>query len=86
MKIDESPNPETSDALLAVCLLAAMCDGEKSDTERAEIRRIAEELGSGDPAALSRPILMGRLSLTDLAPRISAPAHRLLAYEMALGV
>ena len=86
MKIDESPNPETSDALLAVCLLAAMCDGEKSDIERAEIRRIAEELGSGDPAALSRQILLGRLSLTDLAPRISDPAHRLLAYEMALGV
>lgn len=86
MKIDEAPNSETSDALLAVCLLAAMCDGEKSDTERSEIRRIAEELGSGDPAALSRQILMGRLSLTDLVPKIPGSTHRMLAYEMALGV
>lgn len=86
MKIDQSPSPETSDALLAVCLLAAMCNGEKSDTERTEIRRISEDLGSGDPAALSRQILMGRLTLVDLAPRITEEAHRLLAYEMALGV
>jgi uncharacterized protein (DUF697 family) len=63
-----------------------MCDGEKSDTERTEIRRISEDLGSGDPAALSRQILMGRLTLVDLAPRITGEAHRLLAYEMALGV
>jgi uncharacterized protein (DUF697 family)/tellurite resistance protein len=86
MKIDESPNPETSDALLAVCLLAAMCDGEKSDVERTEIRRIAEELGSGDSAALTRRILMGRLALTDVVPQITDSAHRLLAYEMAMGV
>ncbi len=86
MKIDEPPNPETCEALLAVCLLAAMCDGEKSDTERAEIRRIAEDLGAGDPAALSRQILLGRIALVDLAPRMASASHRLLAYEMALGV
>lgn len=86
MKIDESPNPETCDALLAVCLMAAMCDGEKSDVERSEVRRIAEELGSGDPAALSRKILLGRLPLEEAASRISFPSQRLLAYEMALGV
>jgi uncharacterized protein (DUF697 family)/tellurite resistance protein len=86
MKIDESPNPETSEALLAVCLLAAMCDGDKSETERSEIRRIAEELGSGDPAGLTRRILMGRLGLLEVAPSLSDSAHRLLAYEMALGV
>lgn len=86
MNIDESPNPETCDALLAVCLMAALCDGEKSDIERSEVRRIAEELGSGDPSALSRKILLGRLPLEELTSRISSPSQRLLAYEMALGV
>jgi len=86
MKIDEALTPETTDALLAICLMAAMCDGEKSEVERSEIRRIAEELGSGDPSALSRKILMGRLSLDEVASRLSTPSQRLLAYEMALGV
>jgi uncharacterized protein (DUF697 family)/uncharacterized tellurite resistance protein B-like protein len=86
MKIDETPSPETCDALLSVCLMAAMCDGEKSETERSEVRRIAEELGSGDASSLARRILMGRLVLDDVVPRISTQSHRLLAYEMALGV
>ena len=86
MKIEESLTPETGDALLAICLMAAMCDGEKSELERAEVRRIADELGSGDPAALSRKILMGRLSLDEAVSRIASPAQRLLAYEMALAV
>jgi uncharacterized protein (DUF697 family)/tellurite resistance protein len=86
MTIDDALTPETADALLAICLMAAMCDGEKSEVERSEIRRIAEELGSGDPSALSRKILMGRLSLDEVASRLSTPSQRLLAYEMALGV
>ena len=86
MKIEESLTPETGDALLAICLMAAMCDGEKSEVERAEVRRIADELGSSDPAALSRKILMGRLSLDQVVSRIASPAQRLLAYEMALAV
>ncbi|MEN9468273.1 MAG: hypothetical protein RL630_6 [Verrucomicrobiota bacterium] len=86
MKIDEALTPETADAFLAICLMAAMCDGEKSEVERSEIRRIAEELGSGDPSALSRKILMGRLSLDEVASRLSTPSQGLLAYEMALGV
>jgi len=86
MKIEESLTPETGDALLAICLMAAMCDGEKSELERAEVRRIADELGSSDPAALSRKILMGRLSLDQVVSLIASPAQRLLAYEMALAV
>ena len=54
IKIDQALTPETADALLAICLMSAMCDGEKSEVERSEIRRIAEEFGSGDPSALSR--------------------------------
>jgi uncharacterized protein (DUF697 family)/tellurite resistance protein len=86
MKIDDALTPETADALLAICLMAAMCDGDKSEVERSEVRRIAEELGSSDPSALSRKILMGRLSLDEVASRLSTPSQRLLAYEMALGV
>ncbi len=86
MKIEDSLTPETSDALLAICLMAAMCDGEKSELERAEVRRIADELGSSDPAALSRKILMGRLSLDEAVSRIASTSQRLLAYEMALAV
>ena len=56
-----------TESLLAVCLFASFADGEKSDAEREQIRQMAEELGSEDVAAVSRQILMGKLSLDSIA-------------------
>lgn len=86
MKIDENLSQESADSLLAVCLFAAFCDGVKSGPEHAEVRRLAEELGSQNPAALSQRILMGRIDLDSLVPSLGDPSLCLLAYEMALGV
>lgn len=86
MEIPEKASITVNDSLLAICLLAAFADGEKSDSERAHVRRVAEEFGSDNVATLSRRILMGKLSLDEVIAGLPGPSDRLLAYEMALGV
>ncbi len=86
MTLPTSPAPTSQDALLAICLFAAFADGEKSDAEREEIRRLAEEVGSQNLATLSRQILMQKLTLESVVSGLTNQQDRLLAYEMALGI
>jgi len=86
MTIPESLNSSADEALLSICLFAAFCDGVQSDSERNEISRLCEEMGLGDPGALSRRVLTGRLELPAVVAALANPNERLLAYEMALGV
>ncbi len=81
-----STEAATTDSLLAICLFASFADGEKSDTEREQINRMAEELGSENVASLSRQILMGKLSLHAVTENLVSNEHRMLAYEMARAV
>lgn len=78
-------NP-AADSLIAICLFAAFSDGEKSDAEREEVRRLAEELGSENLASMSRQILMGKLSLAAAVDGLGTRTDRMLAYEMARAV
>jgi len=86
MNIPRTPSARSQDSLLAICLFAAFADGEKSSDEREEIRRLAEEIGSENVAALSRQILMRRLTLESVIAGLGGQDERLLAYEMALGI
>jgi uncharacterized protein (DUF697 family)/tellurite resistance protein len=81
-----STEDTSTESLLAVCLFAAFADGEKSDAEREQIRQMAEELGSEDVAAVSRQILMGKLSLDAACGALVSDEQRMLAYEMARAV
>lgn len=79
---------EEQRALLAVALLAGFADGNKTDAERAELRRIADSLGA-QQAALNMPqlmqdVLLKRLSLADAVAALKAPEQRQLAYELAV--
>jgi len=76
----------SSESLLAICLFAAFADGEKSDEERGHIESLARELGGGDVSAVSRRILMGRLSVDAAAAELKTQEERMLAYEMARAV
>ena len=76
----------TSESLLAICLFAAFADGEKSDTEREHIETLARELGDENVSAVSRRILMGRLSLHSAVAELKTREDRMLAYEMARAV
>lgn len=76
--------------ILTIAMLAAFADGQKTDTEREAVRRVAEGLGqAGGGAALAQlyqSVLLQRVNLSDAAGALSDPAHRQLAYEMAVCV
>lgn len=74
------------DSLLAICLFAAFSNGEQSDAERDEIARYANEMDADNLAALSRRILMGKLSIAKACMGLITKDHRMLAYEMARAI
>jgi uncharacterized protein (DUF697 family)/tellurite resistance protein len=81
---------EEQRALLAVALLAAFADGDKSDAERDEVKRIATTLG-GQVAGLNMPalmqdVLLRRLGLPEAVAALKAQDQRQLAYELAVCV
>ncbi len=76
----------THDSLLAICLYAAFSNGEQSDAERHEIARYAEEMDADNLAALSRRILMGKLSIEEACGGLGTNQDRMLAYEMARAI
>jgi uncharacterized protein (DUF697 family)/tellurite resistance protein len=81
-------NPQQQ-AILTLCLLAAFADGA-NDREREEIRRIAESLasesGNSQLSALYQDVLLKRVDLVKAAAALTDPAHKQLAYEMAVCV
>jgi len=74
------------EALVALCLFAAFADGDKSEAERSEVRRVADGFQDDLVPSVSQKILTGRLNLSDAAALITDQSHRLLAYELAVGV
>jgi uncharacterized protein (DUF697 family)/tellurite resistance protein len=76
-------------AILSIALLAAFADGAQ-DREREEIRRIAESLagesGAGHLSTLYQDVLLKRIDLAKSAAALTDPAHKQLAYEMAVCV
>src|SRR4030095_15261631 len=77
-------------AILSIALLAAFADDAQDDREREEIRRIADSLagesGSSQLSALYQDVLLKRIDLTSAAAALTDPAHKQLAYEMAVCV
>ncbi len=68
--------------------MAAFADGAKDESERAELRRIAEGLNAPDfnAAAAYHKVLVQRPALADVAAALESPEVRQLAYEMAVCV
>jgi len=73
-------------SFLGICVFAALADGEKSATERAEMQRIAEMLDAESASPVIQRVLLGKLPLNELASTLTAASDRSLAYELALGV
>ena len=82
-------NTEEIRAVLTICLLAAYADGDKHDREREQIRQVAQGLAQDRQVnlpGLYQEVLMRRIQLADVVPRLSSSAARQLAYEMAVCV
>lgn len=81
---------EEQKSILTIGLFAALADGSKGDSERDEIRRMAESLADGaDKADLSRlvqDVLLKRVQLQSATSALTDSGQRQLAYEMAVCV
>lgn len=75
-----------SEAIAAICLMAAIADDEKSQAERDKLKEIFDTLGGGATPAVYRRVLLRESSLADEAAALETPDVRMLAYEMAVGV
>jgi len=77
-------------SILTIALLAAFADGNKDDTEREEIRRLAQSLagdaGMADLPRIYQDVLLQRTSVQAAASALGDPMQRQLAYEMAVCV
>ncbi|WP_157670886.1 TerB family tellurite resistance protein [Chitinibacter sp. GC72] len=75
-------------AILAITLLAAFCDGDKDSRERDAIKQIAASLGGGgvDLARLYQDVLLKRYGLADAVAALGDASQRQLAFEMAVCV
>lgn len=84
----EPLNQIEKESILTLSLMAAFADGGKSDLERAELKRIAENFPESDVnlAALYHRVLLGQVSTTQAAQALTSPETRQLAYEMAVCV
>ena len=79
-------NDAQREAVLTISLLAAFADGVKSEPERAQVRRVAERL-AGEGVDLTRAlerVLLRQTGIREEARLLAEPAHRTLAYEMAV--
>lgn len=76
---------EDRDPIVAICLLAALSDGDRSPEEQAQFQRIAARLG-GDTSALTTRANQGTLSLKEAVAQLRTPELRRTAYEMAASV
>jgi uncharacterized protein (DUF697 family)/tellurite resistance protein len=85
-------NTADQNALLTVALLAAFADGSKGESERAEVKRVAESLGGAqgsaqvNMASLYQDVLLKRVTVASAAAALSSPELKQLAFELALGV
>jgi uncharacterized protein (DUF697 family)/uncharacterized tellurite resistance protein B-like protein len=80
---------EENRAILSLALMAAFVDGDKHERERAEIRRIADNLAQADGVhlpSLVQDVLLKRVQLADIAAALPGADTRQLAYEMAVCV
>ena len=78
------------EAILTIALFAAFADGQKADTEREEIRRIAQSLadsaGSANLPRLVQDVLLRRVQLASATAVLTDAGQRSLAFEMAVCV
>jgi uncharacterized protein (DUF697 family)/tellurite resistance protein len=81
--------PSEQRAMLAIALAAAFADGNQSDPERNELRRVTEALqlgGDFNLPALVQDVVLRRIDLEAQAEQLSTTQLRQLAFEFAVGV
>lgn len=76
---------QEQNAILQVAALAALCDGQQTEAERAALLKLAEG-ATGEYEAALRLAQAGEIKLADVARSIVTPEGRQLAFEAAVAV
>lgn len=79
-------NEQQTEAIATILVLAAFADGRKDDAEREQIRVMLADLGDVNAGAIFQKVLLKKTSVADEALKLDDPAHRQLAYELAVCV
>ena len=76
-------------AIFTIALMAAFADGNNSENERAEVKRVAGSLSQGTEiniAAIYQDVILNRVLIDSAIAVLTTAGLRSLAYELAVGV
>jgi len=76
-------------AIITLALMAAFADGDNSDVERSELKRIASALSKDteiNVAAIYQDVILNRVSLDTAVAALTTPASKSLAFELCVCV
>ena len=72
--------------IATIAMMAALADGQRSDVELDQLKRIAAAAGGTDVDALAGQVAAGTVKLAEVASRLAGSDAKQLAYEMAVAV
>ena len=76
-------------AIITLTLMAAFADGDNSELERAEVKRIAESLSKGSQinvAAIYQDVILNRTSIDSAVAALQSPESKSLTFELCVCV
>ena len=76
-------------AIITLALMAAFADGDNSDVERDELKRIASSLSKDteiNVAAIYQDVILNRVSLDTTVAALTTPEAKSLAFELCVCV
>ena len=76
-------------AIITLALMAAFADGDNSDVERNELKRIASALSKDteiNVAAIYQDVILNRVSLDTAVAALTTPEAKSLAFELCVCV
>lgn len=76
--------PTDAESILTIAMLAAVADGAASPDELARLKQAVTRLGVTSLDAVAGQVAAGRLTVAEVASRLSGDDARQLAYETAL--
>lgn len=80
------PAGQRDEAILAICLMAALADGQKDDQERSKLKSIFDTFQAADASSIYKRVLLKETTLTKETSRLTSAEEKMLAFEMATSI
>ncbi|MCA9835414.1 MAG: TerB family tellurite resistance protein [Trueperaceae bacterium] len=80
------PAGQRDEAILAICLMAALADGQKDDQERTKLKSIFDTFQAADASNIYKKVLLKETTLPKETSRLTSAEEKMLAFEMATSI